>query len=400
MLSRTVYMLGYQQGVYVLCNWNGKGCFMINGIYICDHPIEDESSGVSKKIRMQIDALNQLGLNVKTYPLYDDSDLDKITRRIPFLKSQFNRNLDRLIEEESQKNDFVYIRHPGCNIHLIRTLKKMSSRGKLIVYEFPTFPYDQNSSNLRWKLLMLKDRFSRNKLKKYVDIGVNFSEYDEIFGIKCIKICNGINPEKISPRKVKKDGKIRFLAVAFLAYWNGYDRLIQAIYEYYQQTDIKYDIEFDIAGDGDALPCLKKLVTDLELENRVFFHGYVSGIELSELYNQCDIAVGTLAHFRKYKNHVMSTLKTKEYTAKGIPFIKSDPDVIFDDYHLDFVYNVSCDEALFDLENIVEWYLNLQQEYPGNDLVQHIRQYAFDKLSWNRQLQPVVKYILENVKAI
>lgn len=370
---------------------------MLKGIYISNHNLDDVSSGVTKKINMQISALQNLGLDIKAPNFFNNTLKDKILRRIPFVKSNFDKEVIRYIKQELQYGlDFVYVRHSICNIYLIKLFRYLKKNNIPIIYEIPTYPYDRNGFGIDWKILLMKDKFSRKKIYKYIDRGVNFSNYDEIFGVKCIKIGNGINPNMIVPKKYKEneENTITFIGVALLAYWNGYDRLIRAISNYYNGNP-KYKITFNIVGDGKSYKELKELSESLGLEDKIIFHGFLSGEKLDELYDKSDIGVGTLASFRKYQNHMMSTLKTKEYTAKGIPFIKCDPDLSFDEKDVSFCLNVSRNEEDLILEDILEWYRLLCQRYNGNkiEMGKDIRKFAFDELTWEKQLLPVVDYI-------
>lgn len=369
---------------------------MIKGIYISNHNLNDKSSGVTKKIQMQLEAFKKNNILLEAPNLFCDTVVDKIIRRIPFLKCSFDKAANEYISESIKKGiNFVYIRHSVCSIHLISLLKVLKKNNIKIIYEFPTFPYDRNGYGISWSLFMIKDKFSRNKLHKYVDIGVNFSGYSEIYGVKCISINNGINAEEIKIRKANRasNKSIKFLGVALLAYWNGYDRLINAIHSYYSTVNNSIDIEFHIAGHGDAFNSLKALVKKNKLENRVIFHGFISGDELNQLYDNCDVGIGTLAPSRKYKGHIMSTLKTKEYTAKGMPFIKADFDSIFDNKSIDFLFNVKDDESPIDICEIIQWYNNLVDRYGEENLVNHIRSFAEKELSWEKQLKPIFDYI-------
>ena len=183
--------------------------------------------------------------------------------------------------------------------------------------------------------------------------------------------------------------------MALLAKWNGYDRLIKAIKRYNSEENL-LKVQFHIVGNGDIYDELNQQINEEQLENCVFMHGYMYGKELDDLYNQCDIGVGTLNPSRKYKNHIMSSLKTKEYTAKGIPFIKGDIDDVFDKSNPDFVFNVSDDETPIDINKIVEWYNTLLSSRGEQGIVKEMRDFARSMLSWEKQLSPVVEAIKEN----
>lgn len=373
---------------------------MKKGLYISNNDMTNYASGVTKKIIMQINAMKKEEIRIEAPNLYLNSVKDKFFRIIPFKRSYFDVELNSLLSREMRNGlDFVYIRHSICNIYLIRQLQILKNNGVMIVYEFPTFPYDRNSKRISGFLYLLKDKYSRKKLHNYVDIGVNYSSYDKIFRIDCIPISNGIDIEQISIKKVvnKKQRKIVFIGVGLLAYWNGYDRLIKAIAKYNHSKVKKYDLIFHIVGDGNYYNSLKRLVDKLSLHDSVFLHGFLSGFQLDELYNESDVGIGTLAPYRKYQDHIMSTLKTKEYAAKGIPFIKADKDIVFDKYHLDFIFNVPDDNTELNLESIISWYEKIMCSFSTEELTDNIRTFAKENLSWQQQLAPVIDRIKEEI---
>lgn len=372
----------------------------MRGLYITSQDMSDVNSGVNKKIRMQIEALGNLGMEVEIPDLAFKKQIDKLIRRLPFVKCEFEKKLYELIKNRECMNniDFAYIRHPMVSMQLLHLIKRLKDSGIYIVYEFPTFPYDKNSNKLSAKVSLVKDKLSRNKLCRYVDVGVNYSGYHDIFSIPCITISNGIDINSIkSHQKTKQCNIINFIGVALLAKWNGYDRLIRAIGKYNNENH-QNKVQFHIVGNGDIFDELKKQVNDKGVNDSVFLHGFMSGKELDDLYNQCDIGVGTLNPSRKYKNHIMSSLKTKEYTAKGVPFIKGDIDEVFDKNNLDFIFNVSDDESPIDLDEIIVWYETLIKTYGHDELVKKMREFASEELSWEKQLSPVVENIRENCK--
>lgn len=362
----------------------------MKGLYLCNHNLKDQSSGVSKKILMQLDAFNKSGYSIDILDIYSDSFLDKVIRRILFSPNYFTYNLNKKLNFV-KKYDYIYIRQIPNNIYVLKILKKLKSYGITIIYEFPTFPYDLNSNTLQWKLELIRDKYSRKKLWKYIDVSVNYSDYTNIFGINSIPISNGINPDKFPIKKdfFNKKG-IKFVGVALLAYWNGYDRLIQSIKKY--NSNHINPVYFYIVGDGDCKEELEKMVIDNNLLNFVFFTGSLFGKELDNIYDKCDIGVGTLNPSRKYKNHIMSTLKTKEYVARGLPFIKGDIDKSFDNYNFPYVFNVSDNEDEINLEEIIEWYKKITDDL---NLKQKIRKFAYDNLTWEKQLHPVFEFLNE-----
>lgn len=239
------------------------------------------------------------------------------------------------------------------------------------------------------KIFNFIDKIYRKKLCKYVDKIVTFSNDDKIYGIKTIKISNGIDIDKISlvENKEKKDNEINFIGVARIALWHGFDRLILSMSEYYKNNQ-KEIIKFHVVGDGqkDVVENLKRLVRDNNLEKYVIFYGYKSGKELDEIFKKMNIGVGSLASFRQGLD-TGSSLKNREYCARGLPILNGDIDLPLSSEQ--FVYQIPNKDSLFDLKKIIEWYKNLKLNQ------KEIRKYAEENLTWDKQMRKVANYILE-----
>ena len=163
--------------------------------------------------------------------------------------------------------------------------------------------------------------------------------------------------------------------------------MISSIAEYYKKPH-KKKVIFHIVGNGDqTVEKLKEIVHKNNLEKYVIFYGYKSGKELDEIYNKADIAVGCLGIFRK-KIYKSSTLKVREYCAKGLPFIMGEEDLYIKEKP--FIYKVENDESIFDIEKIIEWYDNLKIS------PEEIREYAKNNLTWDNQMRKIINYILES----
>ena len=71
-------------------------------------------------------------------------------------------------------------------------IKQLHSHYCKIIVEIPTFPYDietKNQTNIVTKFNYWQDKRNRNKIKKYIDLVVNYGECNQIYGIKALKIC-------------------------------------------------------------------------------------------------------------------------------------------------------------------------------------------------------------------
>lgn len=365
-----------------------------------------EYHGIDKKVLFQYEALRKNGLDINLCFLDKQENYNisrnilknrvilkyfksknKYTRKLfaIYLSWNFNDVLKYILEN---KINLVYIRYEyASNYGFIKFLKKLKEKNVIVLIEIPTYPYDQEllEGSFYSKIKYFIDSHYRKYLKNYVDRIITFSKDGEIYGVKTIKINNGIDINKILLiNREYKNQEINFIGVAGIAFWHGFDRFILSMAEYYKNSPSK-KIKFHIVGDGDKkiLNDLKKLVKEHSLERYVIFYGYKSGKELDEVYNKTDIAVGSLGIHRIGLREVQP-LKNREYCAKGLPFVISFNDSNFT--NKEFVYKVSNDEELFDINKIIAWYENLEISS------EEIREYS-KQFSWDIQMRKVVEYL-------
>lgn len=364
-----------------------------------------EYSGIDKKVLSQYKSLKNNGMDIEL--CYIDEKENIIERKIfqkniSLIKIRTKNELLKKLKKILLKCNFrdvenyiyqnqielLYIRYEyASNLGFIKFLKNLKKKRIRILVEIPTYPYDQEllSGNIRLKFKYFIDKFFRKSLRKYVDKIITFSDDTEIYGVSTINISNGIDLNNISLIKKNKSEKIRFIGVAGLSFWHGFDRFILSLKKYYE-NEYKEEIVFNIVGEGDKnyTSKLEKLVKENRLEKYVIFHGFKSGKELDEIYNNSDIALGSLGDHRK---GILNGggLKNREYCAKGLPFLIATIDESFN--KCNFIYKVSSDETLLDIKKIIEWYKNLKV------IPEEIRKYAEDNLTWDKQMKKVIDSI-------
>lgn len=126
---------------------------------------------------------------------------------------------------------------------------------------------------------------------------------------------------------------------------------------------------------------LTKLTRDLNLDKYVHFHGNSFGEELDDFFERSDFGIASLGRHRSGITKI-KTLKTREYAARGIPFIYSEEDDDFD--KMPFVIKAPADETPIDINSIVEFNKSLKLE-PSD-----IRKSIENTLSWKIQMQKVI----------
>lgn len=359
--------------------------------------------GISKKIIAQVNALKNHGIEVALSYLKANDRNTFVARYIDEKKiDEFSSNpiLSQIQWRTTYKNVYDYVSENGIEVVFIRYihfanpfftsfLKKLHKKNIKVLLEIPTYPYDQEYQELKFtsKLVLLIEKLSRRRFKKYVTKILTVTPYKKIFGVPTIEISNGIDPSSI--KMVEKNNTvsdINLIGVASMAHWHGYDRLIEGFHDYYRNSINKRKVFFHIVGDNDNAESLryKELVKKYHLEEYIFFYGRKSGEELDAIFNKADLAVGSLACHRISIKDVKS-LKNREYCARGLPFFYSETDTEFEGK--DFVFRVPADETPIDIEKIFEFVCN------NNFDTEKIRKYAVDNLSWEKQYRKVLRAI-------
>lgn len=282
--------------------------------------------------------------------------------------------------------DVLYYR----NAHPANKLFNLAKKKDLIkIIEFPTYPYIEEYKkifstleyNLFWKT-------GAKKIEDFADIivgivGDNLLNVDKKF----ILISNGIRLENIKPKNQLEKSFINLVSIANVAFWHGYDRVIKGMYEYYKKNS-KKEVYYHCVGEGPELENLKNLVKELKLEKYVIFHGTKTGEELDEIVDTCDIAIGSLGMHRTGLEYG-STLKLREYCARGIPFVYGYNDPDFNNF--EYSLKIENDETPVNIEKVIEFYDSIKNE----NYIEEMRKYAEENLTWDIKMKPVIDKMKE-----
>lgn len=367
------------------------------GLYIVFHGFA-EYSGITQKIHAQVKALEECGINMQL--CYQDVDTQGISvikvDKTPIhsfgkgLKSKIlKRFVYKPIELFIHNNDisFVYIRHyANANPFLISFVKRLRKNGILVILEIPTYPYDTEFKEavLEDRIKHRIDRMYRQQLGENLNYICTFSDDEQIFGCPTIRISNGIDFERVPVKdKINKvNGNIDLIAVGELHYWHGFDRIIKGLSDYYQ-SDPDRKVFLHIVGKPSTTSGeeLKELSRSSGVKDYVIFHGPLSGKYLDELFNICDIAVGSLGRHRSNIFRI-KPLKNREYAARGIPFFYSETDP---DFELQpYILKIPADETPVDIRQVVRFYESV------SETAEEIRASINPGLSWKNQMQKVI----------
>ena len=355
---------------------------------------EDKSDGIWNKIKYNVLAYQRLGIDVDF--AYRKEDGYYVIENKPYTENRkfevieciykdfFYYNLSLKINCEY---DLVYIRKPvgGASFIFLKALLKKLKNNKRckIVFEIPTFPYEKEINTARLKISDLILKCCLPFTCKYIDVITYMGDkYERIWGVPTLRIANGIDLNFINVVRTELkplNDEFIFVGVARLSFWHGYDRLIKAIYNYKG----KYTLKFIIVGSGEPeMSALQENVRQYGIQDNILFTGSKSGNELDAIYEQAHVCVDSLGRHRS-GSFYNSSLKSKEYTAKGLPFIKSHMDDSF--MNVDFIFDVTPDEKDIDVKEIIQWYSSLSLDTPAR-----MRHFADNNLSWDIQCKKIL----------
>jgi glycosyltransferase involved in cell wall biosynthesis len=209
---------------------------------------------------------------------------------------------DRILQKVLQLDvDIVHGFSGGATPSLGLTLAKLKRKPYIFTY------------STRWNKYthyILKGRVIKPKaMEKMVELYCNVCTHiiapaqyvkDELisFGVKrpITVIPNGVNITKFKPAKnndlreklgLLENDKI-VLCVARLAKEKSLDFLIKTFARYAKDNPNAY---FVIAGDGPERANLQKLITDLNIDNKIFLLGMVPYQEIPQVYNGADVFI-------------------------------------------------------------------------------------------------------------
>jgi glycosyltransferase involved in cell wall biosynthesis len=368
-------------------------------------------SGVNKKVVSQVQLLNEHGVEAKLVLIGDSSnladspfiireDIIKYDTRSIFSRIISSRKIAKVLQEYIRKlgsSDILYIRYPlyipFCPVNFFKPFRKCK-----VVFEHNTHIQRQYLLNREYLALFLEFVFG-NIVLLQADGGVGMTEEmtDSVrtrIGERIkpfITIPNGISVGSVRMRTLTgpaPNQKITLLCVANFNPWHGIDRLILGMARYSGNCSIS----LHLVGGGSAITDLKELCTQNKLAGRVIFHDFLTGPDLDRLFDESHIAVGTLA-IHRINLIKSSTLKSREYCARGIPYIMGSEDPDFPD-DFPYILRIHGDDTPVDMEQVIKFASRICQD---SDHPKKMRQYAVEHLDWSIKMEELKKYLEEKI---
>jgi len=284
--------------------------------------------------------------------------------------------------------DVIYLRYPLMDLSALSYAKRYGYKtitqhhGKEL-QEIKTYKI-----RLPFKIFQyINERFLAPKFFKYIKgltaISDDLVEYEQRrvdFKGNTKRFSNGINPEQFSmtnPPIFEKEFNLIMVSSSFTA-WHGLDRLLKSLVKFHHDT-----ITINLFLVGKMSSEFNDLITACDANESLHIHqmGKLYDKDLDAVFEKAHMACDSLAMFHLDMNEA-STLKSKEYIARGIPFLYSAPD--HDLLSLEkYLYNVKNENSLIDFHKILKFYKKL-------DIVtmqKEMHNTTIDILSWDRKIE-------------
>lgn len=245
----------------------------------------------------------------------------KILARLPFFPSDFGVP----VKLAPKGIDFLFFRFDLGDRQTIRFLKRVRSinpKCKIIV-EVPTYPLAWPTLKWYTQIIKPKHRYCENRLHLFADRVAYYGPDTALYGLPVLGMSNGIDLKSVPLREIREydDDGIDILSVSAMSPCHAIDRMIDGIGQYLQKGGSRR-VTLHVVGEGHETRRCKELTDYYQIHENVIFYGYQVGEALRKIENMCDIGLEMLGGYRVANNY-SSTIKSREYWAKGMPIITS-----------------------------------------------------------------------------
>lgn len=366
-----------------------------------------KGSSVQTKISNQIKYLNRAGAECKG--LFFSSEVNEETKvdNIVFLpvasgnwkwfrhieyRIKAEKMLNKYLDSNKDNWDLFYIRYPGASKRLYKISRKY---GDKVISEHQSKELDEvlsykeehkfglkPSRLLSWLGYFIIPYFSERlygrkyarAVKAIVTVTDELATYQKAKGVANVLVCpNGIETNRFRLRKscdYTDTIKILFLkGTASVAKWNGFDRLISSIDKF---IDGGSRIELFIIGE--------KFENELPERSYIKFINYLDAEALNEYFDNVHLGISTLQLYVKNLKEA-AVLKSREYFARGLPFIYAYNDKPFDEMDGTFVLKFPNDSSLIDFNKVKNFVL---QTSKNKNIPTLMRQFCKAKMDYEK----------------
>ena len=206
-----------------------------------------------------------------------------------------------------------------------------------------------------------------------------------------VVIPNGVDVENVPFTKFRKfDGKnlnMIFISGNFQP-WQGLDRIFESLLQFKNRSlNLKLYVVGNVNEETRKLISQVNTLKNIEIE----IAGVLTGEKLDSIFTQATIAVSSLSLYRKGMVEACA-LKTREYTARGIPFILGydDPDFKEDE---DFFMRLPNTSGLFDFDEVIDFALKVSA---NPEISNYMRNFAMKRLDWKTKMLKMWEFVVHN----
>lgn len=367
--------------------------------------------GVEQKISDQSISLERLGITDLEIVVINPSKEGKRGQlryvRAPrdSLKSRLNYALRRfrLIDDsiDCSAYDLLLLRYPMAD----PGAEAFASRHN-VVSEHHTKEVEERRARLRVRQPLLQSLHKRLSLQQETRYGPRYlarcrgivavSDETRLYelersgrGVPSLTVPNGILVDRVRHTRFSPF-KGDTLHVVFMggrgSPWHGTNRLLRSLSAYRGKIPIRAHLVGELGPSSGAL----SLPKNVEVE----FHGTLLGPDLDALLSQMNLAISSLALFECDLGEI-STLKTRDYTARGIPFVigHTDPDLRLVPDAMRFFLSVPNDDSIIDMDSVIEFAEEMTSLEQKESISDFMRDYASRRMDWAPKLEMLAAFL-------
>ncbi|NVM22261.1 MAG: glycosyltransferase [Desulfobacterales bacterium] len=361
--------------------------------------------GVEKKVAAQARAVALLGLNMDVFYFGGKCQLQDKRVRLHTQREGFLNRLLSVLHRysgisrhiDTNQYDLLVLRYSGGDFSLFSSFFR-DNAGKIVAEhhtkELPE-AYTYETTLPQKAITLLMERFLGPKIIKRCTglIGVTdeIKEYEldrAGVSIPARTIPNGVLVEDIPfSRHAPYNGEVLnllFMANSFDS-WHGLDRVLAGLLNY---SSRKPFLHLKVVGNVSANTLYLASHLHHNIHARVDFPGRLFGPKLEEVFEDTHIAFSSLAVFRN-KMKEACTLKTREYTARGLPFVigHGDPDL---EGANEFFLSVTADDSPVNMDEVVAF---AERILRAGNVSESMRHYAEIRLDWKIKMQQMWDFL-------
>lgn len=356
---------------------------------------KDATSGVGKKILLEIKTFRELGFEVdyvfrdsnKYYIQFGNMQVFELAISTERWYKDFNTICHSLRQlKKLPIYDYLYLRLESASFELYRFLKflRKYNTGIKLISEIPTVSKKwENGTPFVGKIKFIAKEIKKHLFCRNFDLISTFDLRKKMYGVRTVCIENFADVSALPVRVPKSEpDEFNILAIALMTEAHGFDRIIKGLALYYN-TNPTQKVTLTIIGEGPAKKRLEQLTSKFRLNNYVYFAGLKNTEQITEFIDKADIGAGSLAIFRKNCKKA-SELKIREYCARALPFFYSAEEPILKG--CPWCLKVPHDESSIDIITLIKFIESLDKD----EVLIEMRKFAEKKCICRPQMQRVI----------